>query len=138
MLNVYDFIFKRLIWKMISVYFLWFHYWILKEWKLQKCRIILPQHANYFHKIHFLTCLLLPCLLNMCKPRTTLFLLWRAGPPGLAFYGSGIVCLLCWLGMVNAGWLGSIQSEIFLQMKFIIFQGCPTKQAAFLPRLPTP
>ena len=35
--------------------------------------------------------------------------------------------------MVNAGWLGSMQSEIFLQMKFIIFQGCPIKQAVFLP-----
>ena len=35
--------------------------------------------------------------------------------------------------MVNAGWLGFIQSEIFLQIKFIIFQGCSTKQAAFLP-----
>ena len=35
--------------------------------------------------------------------------------------------------MVNAGWFGSMRSEILLQMKFIIFQGCPTKQAAFLP-----
>ena len=35
--------------------------------------------------------------------------------------------------MVDEGWLGSVQSEIFLQMKFIIFQGCPTKQASFLP-----
>ena len=37
-----------------------------------------------------------------------------------------------WLGMVNAGWLGSMQSQIFLQMKFIIFQNCPIKQTAFL------
>ena len=29
-------------------------------------------------------------------------------------------------------------SEIFFQMKFIIFQGCPTKQAAFLPEHPAP
>ena len=35
--------------------------------------------------------------------------------------------------MVNVGWLYSMQSEIFLQIKFIIFQGCPTKQVAFLP-----
>ena len=32
---------------------------------------------------------------------------------------------------VNAGWFGSMQSEIFFEMKFIIFQGCFTKQAAF-------
>ena len=40
--------------------------------------------------------------------------------------------------MVDAGWLGSMRSEICLQMKFIIFQGCPTKQAAFLPGQPAP
>ena len=89
-----------------------------------------------------LTCLLLPCLfffceiLNMCRPRTTFYLLWWAGPFGLAFYGSGPACLLSRLLMVNAGWLGFIQSEIFLQIKFIIFQGCSTKQAAFLPGQP--
>ena len=40
--------------------------------------------------------------------------------------------------MVNAGWLSSTQSEIFFQIIFIIFQGCPTKQAAFLPKQRTP
>ena len=40
------------------------------------------------------------------------------------------------VGMVNSGWLGSIWSEIFSQMKFIIFQGCPIKQAVFLPGQP--
>ena len=89
-----------------------------------------------------LTCLLLPHLffsvrfLNMCKPRTTFYLLRWAGPYTLEFCGSGPECLLSWPGMVNAGWLGSMQSEIFLQMKFIIFQGCSTKQAAFLPGQP--
>ena len=29
--NLHNFIFQRLIWKMISVYFLWFDYWTLKE-----------------------------------------------------------------------------------------------------------
>ena len=69
----------------------------------------------------------------MCIPKTTLHLLWQACPPILAFHGSGIACLQSWLGMVRVGWLCSMQSEIFVQMKFIIFQGCPTKQAAFLP-----
>ena len=57
--------------------------------KLQKYRIILPQHTNYLHKwlVHILTCLLLPWLFFflwdscMCKSRTTFHLLWRAGPP---------------------------------------------------------
>ena len=72
--------------------------------------------------------------LNMCKVRTTFYLLWQAGPPGLGFYGSGPAHSQSWLGMVNVGRLGFMQSEIFMKMKFIIFQDCPTKQAAFLPR----
>ena len=59
--------------------------------------------------------------LNMCKPRTTLYLICWADSPGLAFYGWGIVCLPSWLAMVNVGWLNSMRPEIFLQMKFIIF-----------------
>ena len=40
--------------------------------------------------------------------------------------------------MVNADWLGSIQSGIFFQMEFIILQGCPIKQPVFLPGQPAP
>ena len=74
----------------------------------------------------------------MCMPGTIFYLLLQACPPGLAFHGSGLACLPSWLGMVNVGWLCSMGSEIFLQMEFIIFQGCPTKQAAFLPGQPSP
>ena len=49
-----------------------------------------------------------------------------------------IACLPSWLGMVNAGRQGPMQSEIFLQMKCIIFLGCPIEQAAFVPRQPVP
>ena len=38
--------------------------------------------------------------------------------------------------MGNTGGLGSMRSDIFLQMKIIIFQGCPIQQAAFLPGQP--
>ena len=54
----------------------------------------------------------------------------------LGFYGSGLASLPSWLGIVNAGWLGSIRSEMFLVMKFIIFQGCLIKQAVLLPGQP--
>ena len=75
----------------------------------------------------------------MCKPRTIFYLLSRAGPPGLAYYGSGLVCFPSWLGMLNARWLGSMRSgKSSLKMKFTIFQGCPTKQAAFVPAQPSP
>ena len=123
--------------EILGVFFYWFY---IK--KLQKYRTIPSQHTNYLHKwlIYLnLTCLLRPCLsfsvrfLSMCQPRTTLYLLWLAGPSGLPFYGSGLVSLLSCVGIVNASWLSSIRSNISLQMKFIIFRGCFTKQAAFFP-----
>ena len=46
-------------------------------------------------------------VLNMCKPRTG------------------------WPTSIGILWLASIRSEIFLQMKFISFQGCPIKQTVF-------
>ena len=107
--------------------------------KQQEYRIILSQHTIYtdswttFDMFTAAMFIFFCEILNMCRPRTTFYLLWWAGPFGLAFYGSGPACLLSRLLMVNAGWLGFIQSEIFLQIKFIIFQGCSTKQAAFLP-----
>ena len=42
---------------------------------------------------------------------------------------------LRWLGILNAGWLCSMRSGIFLQMKFIIFLVCPTKLPFFLGTL---
>ena len=68
MFSFYNFIFQRLIWKAISVYFLWFDYWILKERKAAKVQ----NHsvsAYYLHKwlVHFSTCLLAPCLFFFCK-----------------------------------------------------------------------
>ena len=65
--------------------------------------------------------------LNVWKSRTITYPLWLPGPPGLAFYESGLACLPSWLGIMNAGWLCSMRSGIFLQMKFIIFLVCPTK-----------
>ena len=63
--------------------------------------------------------------LNVCMPRTTTYLLWQPGPAGLTFYESGVACLPSWVGVVNAGWLCYMRSEIFWQMKFIIFRGFP-------------
>ena len=76
--------------------------------------------------------------LNMCKPKTILYLLWQASPPEFRFYGSRPAGLLSWLGIVNAGRLSSMESEIFLKMKFIIFQGCSRKQTVFSPRQRVP
>ena len=59
--------------------------------------------------------------LNMCKPRTKLYLLWRAGPPGLVFYGTGLAHLPNWLGwLIQAGSVLCDQ-KFFLQKKFITF-----------------
>ena len=94
---------------------------LLKFWHIYCCHV-------YLFSVRYL---------NMCKPRAIFFLLWGTGPPALAFYGSGPACLSSWLGM-NASWLGSMKSEFFSQMKFNIFQGCPTKLGAFLPGQPAP
>ena len=49
----------------------------------------------------------------MCKPGTRFCLLRRDGRPGLAFYGRGPARLPSWLGIVNAGWLGSMRLKMF-------------------------
>ena len=54
---------------------------------------------------------------------------------GLAFYGNWKVCLPGCVGIVNAGWLCSMRSEIFLQKKCIIFQDCPNKLPFYLGSL---
>ena len=79
MFSLYYFIFQRLIWKAISVYFLWFHYWILKEWKAAK----VENHSVWAYQLF--TQMIGPLFdmftgsmfifssvrfLNMCKPRT--------------------------------------------------------------------
>ena len=43
----------------------------------------------------------------------------RDDPPWLAFYGNGLASWPGWLDMVNAGWIVSIRSKIFLQMELI-------------------
>ena len=62
--------------------------------------------------------------LNICKPRTS----W---PTSIDILWSGLACLPSWLGTINTGWFSSIQSEIFLQMKFIIFKAVPSNRLSF-------
>ena len=81
--------------------------WLLNSQATKNCKstesFCLSILTIYTNIGPFLTCLLLPFLfisarfLNICKPRTTFHLLWRAGPPELAFYGSG-------LAFLQAGW----------------------------------
>ena len=78
------------------------------------------------------------CCPKNCKPRKTIYLLWKVNPSELAFYGSGIARLPNCLAMMNADWLDTIQSKVFLQMKFIILKSSPTKQTVFLPGQPAP
>ena len=62
--------------------------------------------------------------LNMCKPTTG----W---PTSIDILWSGLAWLPSWLGMMNTGWLGSIWSEIFLQMEFIIINVFPSNRLPF-------
>ena len=94
------------------------------------CRSILAIYTNDWSIVWYVYCYYV-CLcsgkfLNVCKPRTTTSPL-TAWSTWIDIYGSGLACLPSWVGMVNAGWFCSTRLEIFLQMKFIIFRGCPTK-----------
>ena len=110
-----DLIFQRLIWKMIAVYFLWFDYWTVKEWKTAKVhnhsvaayQLFTQMTGLIFDMFTAAMFFFSEKFLNVCKPRTT-YPFWQPGPPGLAFYGSGLACLPSWLGMVNTGWLRSM------------------------------
>ena len=126
MFNLYDLIRLRLIGKMIVVY-LWFDYWTLKICKNAEsfCLRILAIYTNDWSAFWHVYCshvyFLCVRFLNVCNLRTTFYLLWWADPPGLAFYGKGIEWLLSWLGAVNAGRLGSMQSKSFLENEIYHF-----------------
>ena len=113
----------------------------MKNWKNTEsfCRGILAICTNDWSTFWYVYCCYIYFFsgkfLNVCKPRTTTYPIWQTGPPGLVFYGSGLACLPSWLEMTNAGWLCSMQSEIFLLIKFIIFQGCFTKLPFYLGSL---
>ena len=131
MFYMYNFISQKLIWKMISVSLLLMVLLMksqgMKNFKSAEsfCLIILTIYTNDW-STQILTHLLLPYLFfsarfqNICKARTTFYLLWWAGPPRLGFYGSGPARLQSWLEMVNVGRLGSMWSNIFLKMKFTV------------------
>ena len=113
----------------------------LKNCKITEsfCRSILAIYTNDWFTFWFVYCCYV-CFfpakfLNVCNLKTTTYLLSQPGAPGLAFYGSGLASLPSWLGMGNASWFCSMRSEIFLQMKLIIFQGCPTKILFYLSHL---
>ena len=116
MFRLYYLIFQRLTWKAISVYFLWFHYWISKELKAAKvenhsvsaCQLFTQIVGPLFDMFTAAMSTFSPVrFLNMWKPRTG----WLSR---LGFYGGGLASLPSWLWMVNAGWLGSIKQAVFL------------------------
>ena len=120
--------------------------WLLNSQGMKNCKItesfcrsILAIYTNDWPTFWYACCCYIYFFcgkfLNVWKPRTTTYPLQQPCPPGLAFYGSGLACLPSWLEMVTAGWLRSMRSEIFLQMKLIIFQGCPTKLPFYLGSL---
>ena len=67
---------------------------------------------------------------DMCKLRTSLYHLRWVGPSRLAFYGSEPG----WLGMVNAGWICSIQSKVFWQRDLSFFKTVSPKRLRFYLR----
>ena len=116
--------------------------WLLNSQRMKNCKstesfclskvtIYTNDWFTFWHVYCYHVYFLSVKFLNLCKPRATFYLLWRAGTLGLAFYGSGLACLQRWLGMVNAGWLGSMRPEIFLHMKFTIFKAASPSRLPF-------
>ena len=115
--------------------------WLLNTQVMKNCKStesfclsILAIYTNDWPTFRNVCCcfvyLVFARFVNICKPRTIFYLHWLSVPPGLAFYGSVPEHLPDLLGMVNRAWISSMQPEMFLQMKFIIFQTCRTKSAA--------
>ena len=74
-------------------------------------------------------CLLFFSVISLNMPMfKSIFYLLRTAQPDLVFHGCDLARLPSWRRKMNASWLGSTQSEISLQMEFIIFQGCLSKQ----------
>ena len=72
--------------------------------------------------------------LNMCKSKTTTCSLWQPGPPGIGILWKWAI-MLTKLAEDGVCRLCSMRLEISLQMKFIIFQGFPTKLHFYLGSL---
>ena len=88
----------------------------LKLWYIYCC------HVYFFCFARFL---------NMCKPRTIIYLFCRACLPGLAFYGSVVKYLLSRIGMVNAGWLTSIYQKFSCEWNLSFFKAVPPVMLPF-------
>ena len=122
MFSLYNFIFQRLIWKAISVYFLWIDYWILKEWKTAKVQN---------HCLSILFTKMIARYLNICKLRiswlTSIDILWLWASKVTDLAGDG-ECKLAWFHPI---WN-------FLANKIYHFSRLSIKQADFLPGNPAP
>ena len=70
-------------------------------------------------------------ILNMFNTRTTFCLLWRAGPPGLGFYGSGPARLQSWLEVMNVGRLGSSDQKFFWKWNLSFSDVAPPNRLPF-------
>ena len=103
----------------------------IKKWKNTEsiCISILTINFDMFTAAKFFFS---ARFLNICKPGTTFYFMRWVGLPEFELYESGPGHLPGWLGMVKAGWIGSMWSEIFSQMKFIVFPRCPTYLASQL------
>ena len=88
---------------MINVHFIWFGYWILKEWKTVKVQnysvaayLLFTQMIGPLKFWHVYCChvyFISARFINICKPRTTVYPFWQTGPPEFSFYGSVLACL---------------------------------------------
>ena len=106
--------------------------------KLQKYIIILSQHTNYLHKwlVPFLTCLLLPCFFFYKIPK---YMQAKNRLARLDWHFREWPSMLTKLAGYDQYRLARFHPiRNFLSNEIYHFQGCPIKQAVFLPEQPAP
>ena len=140
--SLYSFIFQRLVWKAISANFLWFDYWILREWKTAKvqnhsvsAKYLFTQMIGRFKFWHVYCCM---------------FIFFSVRSLNICHISSDGLANLDWHFMeidkhnyqTGCSWwmqVGLVPCNQKFSCKWnITLQSCPTKQAAFLPGQPTP
>ena len=106
--------------------------WLLTSQGMKNCKItesfclsILTIKTNdwFFFSHVYWAAIFIFCKIPICASLEHYSLFLRAG--------SGLTSLPSWLGIVNGGWLGSMRSKFFLQMKFIFFKAVPPNRLPF-------
>ena len=98
--------------------------------KLQKYRIIHSQQTNYLQKqlVHFLTCLLVPCLFFPQRDSWICANQEQTGPPQFGFHESGLASLPSWWIQADSV---PFNQKFSWKLNFSFFKVVPSNRLSF-------